>query len=43
MRKSYNESPEEEEGENKYKDNSKYIIQIYEDEDNQSISVKIEV
>ena len=39
---SYNESQEVEEGEDKYKDNAKYIIQIFGvDEDNQSISVKV--
>jgi DNA polymerase elongation subunit (family B) len=39
---SYNESPEVEEGQDKYKDNSKYIIQIFGvDEDNQSISLKV--
>jgi DNA polymerase elongation subunit (family B) len=38
----YNESPEEEEGEEKYKDNAKYIIQIFGvDEEGQSISIKI--
>jgi DNA polymerase elongation subunit (family B) len=39
---SYNESPEEEEGEEKYKDNAKYIIQIFGiDEEGQSVSIKI--
>ena len=39
---SYNESPEVEEGQDKYKDNSKYVIQIFGvDEDNQSISLKV--
>jgi DNA polymerase elongation subunit (family B) len=39
---SYNESPEEEEGDEKYKDNAKYIIQIFGiDEEGQSISIKI--
>ena len=38
----YNESPEVEEGEDKYKDNSKYIIQIFGiDEDGLSISLKV--
>ena len=39
---SYNESPEEVEGDDKYKDNAKYIIQIFGiDEDGQSISLKV--
>ena len=38
----YNESPEEEEGEDKYKDNAKYIIQIFGiDEEGQSVSIKV--
>lgn len=38
----YNESPEVEEDDNKYKDNAKYIIQLFGiDEDGDSISIKV--